>query len=479
LVWVQVFDANQCDNFDTIQVRLKIRDVSPGAFESPVSDCRLDTGEPVVLRIVNTGTDTIPAGTLVSLSYRFQEGTRVNGNMILSQQVFPGAWVVFTFPGEISLDHTGDYSLEATTVISGDLRRDNDTSKVTVYRYGKPVVDFGLNSTEFIEDVSFIIDAGYSSFYSYKWQDTVITPQYTVTADGLYYVTATDTRTQCYDQDSVRIFLIYGDVGITWSDMAAEGCTGDFDQPKVRVTNLGPSVIGSSAPIYIACDVNGVRATMDTLTRTGNFNPGAILQLSMSGKLTISNSGESRVAFYTLYGEDKKPANDTLNVVFEALQAPVINFGDVNGYLNVDLPHLLDAGAGHKYYLWQDLSTAQTYTVNADGVYTVIVTGQNDCQTNKTVRINMQSGTTGITFNGKINVYPNPNNGLFNVSFKGASKDIVVKIFNNQGQAVYIREFNSELYSDIPIDVQELSRGMYHMIIQDEHSTWQGKFIIQ
>jgi len=350
---------------------------------------------------------------------------------------------------------------------------------VTVYRYTKPVVDFGLNNTEFIEDVSFTIDAGYSPFYSYKWQDTVITPQYTVIANGLYYVTATDTRTQCYDQDSVRIFLIYGDIGITWSDMPADGCTGDFEQVKVRVTNLGPSVIGSSAPIYIACDVNGVRATIDTLTRTGNFNPGAILQLSMSGKLTISSSGESRVAFYTLYGEDKKPANDTLQVLFEALPAPVINFGDVNGYLNVDLPHELDAGAGHKYYLWQDFSTAQTITVNDDGVYSVIVTGQNDCQTSKIVRINMQSGTTGTTINGKINIYPNPNNGLFHVSLEGKSETVLVKIFNNQGQTVYIRECSTDELTGEPINVQELSRGMYHIIIQSDQNTWKGKIIIE
>ena len=477
--WVQVFDANQCDNFDTAMIRLKIRDMSPGAFESPESDCRLDSGEPVSLRIVNTGTDTVPSGTTVSLSYRFQEEARVNGNMILSQQIIPGAYVVFTFPGTISLDHTGDYSLEATAVISGDLRKDNDTSLVTIYRYAKPVVDFGLNETEFVEDVSLTIDAGYSPFYSYDWQDTATTHLYTAIADGLYYVTATDVRTLCYDRDSVRVYLIYSDVGVTWSDMPVNGCTGEFEHRKVRVTNLGPSVIGSSAPVYVACDVNGVRATVDTLVRTGNFNPGASLEINLSGKLTISTSGDSRVAFYTLYDEDKKPVNDTLTIVFEALPAPVVDFGDVNGSLTVELPHMLDAGAGHKSYLWQDNTTEPTYMVNAKGIYSVMVTGQNDCQTIKSVSINMQSGTTGQSSIGKINLYPNPNNGLFNISFEGISKNAVVKIFNNQGQAVYIRTINSGQSSDIPIDVQELSRGMYHMIIQDDHNTWQGKFIIQ
>ena len=54
-------------------------------------------------------------------------------------------------------------------------------------------------------------------------------------------------------------------------------------------------------------------------------------------------------------------------MAFDALPGPVIDFGDVNGELQPDLPHLLDAGAGHKAYLWQDNSTAQTFTVVSAG----------------------------------------------------------------------------------------------------------------
>ena len=53
-------------------------------------------------------------------------------------------------------------------------------------------------------------------------------------------------------------------------------------------------------------DVNGTRVTIDTLVRSDNFAPGTSLELVLSGKVKINQGGNSQVAFYTLYAEDKK-----------------------------------------------------------------------------------------------------------------------------------------------------------------------------
>jgi hypothetical protein len=479
--WVQVFDNNMCDNYDTTNIRLKIRDVSPGGFESPVSDCQYSPVVPVSMRVVNTGTDTIPSGSSIELSYRFNGGDRVNGSMNLAQQLVPGAFAVYPFTGTVDLSASGDYSLEATAVVSGDLRSENDTLPSTIYRYEKPVVDFGLESSEIITDISFQIDAGYSPYYTYQWQDTTTTHIYTATVDGLYHVTATDTRTSCYDRDSVRIYLLYGDVGVTWSNMPEYGCTGEFDDVVVRVTSLGTSSIGSSAHIYIACDVNGVRELIDTLTWTGNFDPGEELELDFSKIIDFDDEGLSQVVFYTLYENDKKTMNDTLVVSFEALPVPVVDFGDINGVLTVNLPHLLDAGEGHQSYVWQDNSTEQTYTVNAIGVYSVTVTGQNDCVATKSVRINMETGVDWVRGQtGIIEPYPNPSNGLFRLSFgETMSGEVKIRIINSQGQPVYINEMTSEALENDPIDVQHLARGIYLIQIHTVNQIFIGRIIIQ
>ena len=381
----------------------------------------------------------------------------------------------------MNLSNPADYSLEATAVMTGDIRTTNDTADLVVYRYNKPVIDFGLNSTEYVEDIEFQINAGSSPYLSYDWQDDFTGPVYTATTSGIYRVIATDTRTSCFDGDTVTVFLIYGDVGVTLTDMPLNGCTGEYDHITVRVKNLGTTTIGKDAPIFVACDVNGIRVALDTLVRSGNFTVNSTLDLILSGKVKISEGGISDVAFYTIYNEDMKDKDDTLWVEFDALPGPVIDFGDINGDLNVELPHLLDAGAGHKSYLWQNGSTNPTFTVTQNGTYSVTVTGQNDCQASKTVRINLPSGFGDIEKTiGEILIYPNPSQGLFRISVGSEeNRNLQVNIFNNQGQLVYIKELTTLEPEQEFIDVQHLPRGIYHIVIYAEEKSYRGKIIIQ
>ncbi|MBN1788982.1 MAG: T9SS type A sorting domain-containing protein [Bacteroidales bacterium] len=479
--WVQVFDENQCDNYDTAYIRLKIRDISPDGLASPLSDCSFNAAEPVALRILNSGTDTVPSGTTVSVSYRFNGGSRVNGSVTLVAQLLPGSFVNHSFPGTVNLSNPADYSFEATAVMTGDIRTTNDTADLVVYRYNKPVIDFGLNSTEYVEDIEFQINAGSSPYLSYDWQDDYTGPVYTATTSGIYRVIATDTRTSCFDGDTVTVFLIYGDVGVTLTDMPLNGCTGEYDHVTVQVKNLGTTTIGKDAPIFVACDVDGIRVTLDTLVRSSNFAVNSTLDLVLSGKVKISEGGISNVAFYTIYNEDMKDDDDTLWIEFDALPGPVIDFGDINGSLNVELPHLLDAGAGHKSYLWQNGSVNPTYTVTQNGTYSVTVTGQNDCQTSKTVRINLPSGFgDNEKTMGEIMIYPNPSQGLFRISLGyEENRNLQVNIFNNQGQLVYSKEL-TYLEPELEfIDIQHLPRGIYHIVIYAEEKSYRGKIIIQ
>jgi hypothetical protein len=479
--WVQVFDENQCDNSDTAYIRFKIRDISPDGFVSPVSACLFNPAEPVSLRVMNTGTDTIPSGTAVNVSYLFNGGVRVNEILNLTAELFPGAFVLHTFPETIDLGDPGDYSLEATTVMSGDIRTTNDTTDIMVYRYAKPLIDFGMDDIEYIENYEFQIDAGSFPYYDYVWQDGYTEPVYLVTSSGTYSVIATDSRTACYDGDTVSVFLIYGDVGVTSTTMLQDGCTGDYDNVTVTVQNMGTASIGKDAPIFIACDVNGIRITLDTLVRSTNFATNTTLELELTGTVRITEEGISDVAFYTIFGEDKKSWNDTLRIAFSALPGPVVDFGDTNGDLETGLPHILDAGAGHKSYHWQDGSTNQTFNVTQIGVYSVTVTAQNDCQTSKTVRINMTNGTGPVERSrGELMIYPNPGNGLFRINLDNTDdQKLLLKLFNSQGQIVYESELHTVGLESEFIDIQHLQRGVYHIVIYTQEKTYQGKVIIQ
>ncbi len=125
-------------------------------------------------------------------------------------------------------------------------------------------------------------------------------------------------------------------------------------------------------------------------------------------------------------------------------------------------------------------STNQTFTVSTNGTYRVSVTGQNNCQTIKTVYINPSTGFTDYAGNSdNIILYPNPNSGLFRVSMNSEIQGkLTVKIINNQGQSVFAGEFNVQELNNEIIDVQNLPRGMYYILIYDDQLSYKEKLII-
>jgi len=151
--WVQVSDENQCTNLDTVYIWLKIRDISPDGFASPISDCQFNSSEPVVMNILNSGSDTIPSGQQIDVSYSLNAGTVISESIVLTQNLIPGAHVYHTFSGNLNMSSEADYAFYSSTAMSGDMRAMNDTASRIVYRYSKPVVDFGLDEIEYVEDV--------------------------------------------------------------------------------------------------------------------------------------------------------------------------------------------------------------------------------------------------------------------------------------------------------------------------------------
>jgi hypothetical protein len=423
----------------------------------------------------------VPSGQHIDVQYQLNADSPVKESFDLSAPLFPGKSVIHTFSGELDLMDTADYHFGAIAIMANDIRKSNDTSEVIIYRYPKPIVDFGLSEVVNIQDIKFEIEAGYSPYYSYKWQDNFNEHLYTATRSGKYHVKATDTRTTCYDGDTVTVFLIYSDIGVTSTSLPAGGCTGNFEHVSVRIRNTGTSNLGKDVPIYVACDVNGERVSLDTLVRTSNFVTNSNLDLVLTSPVIINETDACEVTFYTIYAADMKPWNDTLVSQFNPLPSPIVDFGDANGVLIVDLPHVLDAGADNKAYEWQDGSTDQSYTVTENGKYTVTVTGQNDCKSAKTVWVNIETGTgENLADIDDVSVYPNPGNGLFFVKINGASQDdLILRLINNQGQTVFIRQFTSSSSVPESFDVQNLSRGIYLIVIQGKDLLYQGKMIVQ
>jgi hypothetical protein len=476
---VTVWDEHNCDASDTVKVRLKILDIMPNRLISPVDNCDFNSSSEIQLEIRNSGNDTLSSGGKIYVRYKLDNNPYVIDSFALVSEFIPGATVNHTFDGTEDLSGSGDYGFILVATANKDLKASNDTLYDTIQVYPAPEVDFGLEDDCDTIAKELILDAGYGPYYEYEWNVGHYEQTYTVTISGVYKVTVTDTRTGCYGIDNVTIYLTTPDISITNIDLTEDICSGIFEDVEIEISNLGNKSIGIDDDIYLAYYLDEDQIGYELVERDERFDQGT-LDYQLSSAIDLSETGNKVFMIYSILDQDLVPENDTLTLNLSIIQSPVVDFGDNNGYLQVTLPHDLNAGAGHKSYLWQDSSTDPVYTVTNPGIYSVTVTGNNDCQTIKTVRVNI--GTYIQNYTGKniqVDIYPNPANDIIYLELDmGDSKDLKLEIINAKGQVIYNSKlYSGRFYKEI-INISQYSKGIYYIKISNSELIHISKLII-
>jgi hypothetical protein len=286
--------------------------------------------------------------------------------------------------------------------------------------------------------------AGYNETYTasgaatYVWSDgsTSFTTALSATQNTMYTVTGT----------------------------AANSCT---NTTTVNITvKPSPTITASSSQTAICA--GGTVGLVAFGASSYSWNPG------MGTNSTMTTTPASTTIYtVTGIGSNACAADGTIQIVVNALPTltvtlskPMICAGE-KGTLTV---------SGASNYTWTNpASTSSTIliTPTANTTYTVIGKNAQGCVTTHTYSqaVNPCTGINELE-KGNLLVYPNPNNGSFNIT---CAEEMTIEIINEIGQLIKISEVNA----GGNITINDLPSGIYFVTGTSNHETLRYKVIIQ
>lgn len=88
-------------------------------------------------------------------------------------------------------------------------------------------------------------------------------------------------------------------------------------------------------------------------------------------------------------------------------------------------------------------------------------------------------GVDDVELENNFAIYPNPNNGEFNVKFNATSNNVSVEVFDIRGRSVYANGFDNSGVFDETINLGSVQSGMYLLNVKDGSRTFTKKIVVE
>ncbi|MCA1746058.1 MAG: hypothetical protein LC655_00055, partial [Bacteroidales bacterium] len=371
---VTVTDINGCSG--TASVEVWAYDLNIEALLNPLSDCTMGTGETVSVRIKNSGHDVFAEGEVFALSLTLDENGVASEDLVLQEDLLPGASIDFDFTTTLDLSETGTYQIRISHALA-DADEENNTLEQTVKTFGNPVIPL-VNEIYTTRADTLVWDAG-GDFVAWQWQDGAEEQFYTpgVMHSAEYMVTVEDVN-GCFSSHSISLHA--WDLSVSELVSPANHCElpDAPDDITIRIENTGHDDFPAATAIPLTLK-QGVETHTETLVLEEVLHPGDSLLYTFSIPFFTEEYGAYPFEIFHGYF-DAQPANDTLVKTVYITEELTVTLGDDIYSLQADTL-AIDGGGEYVEWIWQDGYEGQFYTPDQleSGTYSVTVTDIYGC----------------------------------------------------------------------------------------------------
>lgn len=200
---------------------------------------------------------------------------------------------------------------------------------------------------------------------------------------------------------------------------------------------------------------------------------------------TIVASGEGETEFWVKVTNTSSCASsDTVMLNFAS--QPTVNLGADTTICKVS-EFTLDAGNPGSEYLWSTGETTQTILVKgedyAEGMqeFSCMVTNTDGCENSGSIVVEILDCTDIDELSSvDMEVYPNPNRGIFNLDLGSANKQsVTIRVMNVTGAIVYDAEQTVDGKTSLKIDLQNQADGVYSVFVTGENILLNKKIVVR
>ena len=479
---VTVYNTANCSANDSIHIIESFTDVEITSITLPDTACNINQSHNMNVLFTNTGTQTLNTND-IRLSYI------INGGDILTETfritditdtVAPGDTFSYAFDSTIALSQNGSYMYKIISSTDNDSIYYNDTLTKNVYLHGIP--DIGWNGDTITTDLPYEISIS-GSYASYTWGDGSTGSTYTANAMDHYFVTVTNSKS-CSSNDSIFIEIYYDDISPV--ALAHDTVCGITDMYPLEVTlkNKGTNILTSNLVTisYMYDQSNKVteQFRVNAIPGGTNIYPDETFVYTFDSVIKRDSPGNLNIKVITNLSGDLFTRNDTLDGSAHLLGAPEIQWETASDTLETSFPHTLSLTNTYQAYLWDDASTESTLEVTQQGIYSVTVTAMNQCKAKSSIFVAPVGIEELANDYFDLSIFPVPAHEFFNIELNAESNtNFVLKMYNTQNKLVHVSKYKNKRYISEQLDVKDLSRGLYFLVISSDKGYVLRKIILE